>query len=180
MVSLIKELNEPKICSKKDKKNHDQKNNIFDKECKNKINVLSSTIRSIDEIPTESNHNENADENNVNCHDRISDRNMVKNNFNSNNNDKIDDIKSIVNYKNHDVSDSKISNISGNFNENVNVHNYINSNYDNDEIEDVECGAEQSFFVANTGRTDRNVSQILASDRTDRQTDTQTDAISIL
>ena len=51
---------------------------------------------------------------------------------------------------------------------------------DNDKIEDVERGAEQSFFVANSGRTDRNVSQILASDRTDRQTDRQTDAISIL
>ena len=133
VVSLIKELNEPKICSKKDKKNHDQKNNIFDKECKNKINVLSSTIRSIDEIPRESNHDENADENNVNCHDRICDRNMVKNNFNSNNNDKSDDIKSIVNYKNHDISDSKNSNISENFNKNVNVHNNINSNYDNDD-----------------------------------------------
>ena len=44
---------------------------------------------------------------------------------------------------------------------------------DNDRIEDVERGAEQSFFVAhcclNSGRTDRNVDQILASDRTDRQ-----------
>ena len=54
---------------------------------------------------------------------------------------------------------------------------------DNDKIEDVERGADQSFFVAhcclNSGRTDRNVDQILASDRTDRQTDRQTDAISI-
>ena len=55
---------------------------------------------------------------------------------------------------------------------------------DNDQIEDVERGADQSFFVAhcclNSGRTDRNVDQILASDRTDRQTDRQTDTISIL
>ena len=51
---------------------------------------------------------------------------------------------------------------------------------DNDKIEDVERGAEQSFFVANSGRTDRNVDQILASDRTDRQKKRQTDVISIL
>ena len=50
---------------------------------------------------------------------------------------------------------------------------------DNDKIEDVERGADRSFFVAhcclNLGRTDRNVDQILASDRTDRQTDRKTD-----
>ena len=55
---------------------------------------------------------------------------------------------------------------------------------DNDKIEDVERGADQSFFVAhcclNSGRTDRNVDQILASDRTDRQKKRQTDVISIL
>ena len=45
---------------------------------------------------------------------------------------------------------------------------------DNDQIEDIERGAEQSFFVANSGRTDRNVDQILASDRTGRQTDRHT------
>ena len=45
---------------------------------------------------------------------------------------------------------------------------------DNDKIEDVERGADQSFFVANSGRTDRNVDQILGSDRTDRLTDRQT------
>ena len=44
----------------------------------------------------------------------------------------------------------------------------------------LERGAELCFFVArrgpfNSGRTDRNVDQILVSDRIDRQTDRQTD-----
>ena len=133
VVSLIKELQEPKSCLTRKKKNPNQIYNNADEECKNEINILSDTVRTKQVNLMECNHGEGASENDKNSHDKNHDSNKINNDFNTNHNDKYNDNKRIV-----DIGDIKNEKIfhSNNYNENYKIIDNDESNHNNNVHDD--------------------------------------------